>query len=442
VTSRIRNVSGAYYGFAAFMLTLGVVAVSGLGPGMAATEKLLPHGFCYLWDPGLMRLHIVSDALIGLAYIAIPISLLSFMRRRADLPFNWMFLLFGVFIVACGATHLMELWTLWNPDYWLAGSVKAITAAASVPTAILLFMLVPRAVALPSTRQLQEAKDALEMEVVERRRVESELRQAHAPLEVRVQERTTDLQKANDQLERQSARLKESDREKDEFLAILSHELRNPVHAIRMGVGVLKISSSDPEIQQTCSSLERQVSNISRLLNDLLSVLTQKRGGLQLKTSPTDIREVIGAAVETASALIGHRGQRLDVQLPEEPVTVEADSGRLVQALTNLLSNASSYSNPGTAIRLEAALNEGEIRIAVTDSGIGFNPEEATRLFELFSRGARARSHFAGGLGIGLHVSREIVAAHGGRIRADSEGTDKGSRFQVWLPVIREPDRS
>jgi len=433
--SKVTRSIAQYYGVGVFLLTLGVVALSGLGPRLPATENLLPHGYCYLWDPGLMRLHIVADALIGLAYIAIPISLVSFIRQRTDLPFNWMFLLFGLFIVACGATHLMELWTLWNPNYWLAGGVKAITAAASVPTAILLFRLVPKAVALPSTHQLREAKEGLEKEVVERKRAEFELREAQALLEARVQERTADLQKVNEQLEAQSTRLKELDRQKDEFLAILSHELRNPVHAIRMGVSFLGVASVEPDVQQTCSALERQVENISKLLNDLMSVLQQEHGQRDLDLRRTDIRDVIGAAVETATAAVEQRQQTLDVRLGDEPIFLEADSSRLGQALVNLLTNASSYSDPGTVIGLEAGIDQGQIRISVTDSGIGFDAEERTRLFELFSRGRRARRQFFGGLGIGLHLSREIAIAHGGRLEAYSAGPGKGSRFEIWLPL-------
>ena len=144
--------------FFGLLAALGMVAV---GPRLLATDQYLPHGVCYTWQPNLIRLHLVSDTLIGLAYLAIPVSLVRFTRLRTDLPFNWMFVLFGVFIVACGATHWMEVWTLWNPQYWLAGTIKALTAAASVPTAILLFLLVPRALALPSTAQLREAKEAL-----------------------------------------------------------------------------------------------------------------------------------------------------------------------------------------------------------------------------------------------------------------------------------------
>lgn len=129
----------------------------------------MPHGYCYLWNSQLIWLHVVSDALIFLAYISIPFTLVYFVRRRRDLPFNWMFLCFGTFIVACGLTHAMEIWTLWHASYWLSGTVKAITAIASVPTAILLVRLVPRALALPSP-------EALRIEVTNRRRAEAKFR--------------------------------------------------------------------------------------------------------------------------------------------------------------------------------------------------------------------------------------------------------------------------
>jgi PAS domain S-box-containing protein len=140
----------------------------------------MPHGFCYFWNPGLVWLHIISDSLIALAYFAIPVILLWFAHRRRDLPFSWMFVLFGVFIVACGTTHLMGVWNIWHANYWVDGIIKAITAAASVPTAILLAQMIPRALTLPNIGQWMEANTRLENEVRERRDIELRLRTSEA----------------------------------------------------------------------------------------------------------------------------------------------------------------------------------------------------------------------------------------------------------------------
>jgi PAS domain S-box-containing protein len=151
-----------------------------------SSDGYMPHGHCYLWQPGLVWLHVISDALTALSYTSIPFALLYFVRRRKDLPFNWMFLCFGTFIIACGATHVMEIWTLWTPVYWLSGAIKAVTAIASVLTAILLTRLLPRALAIPSANQLAAAHE--------------ELRRAAEILETRVGERTAELTKKNEEL--------------------------------------------------------------------------------------------------------------------------------------------------------------------------------------------------------------------------------------------------
>jgi PAS domain S-box-containing protein len=151
-----------------------------------SSDGFMPHGHCYLWRPELIWLHVVSDALVALAYTTIPFTLVYLARKRRDIPFNWMFLCFGMFIIACGATHVMEIWTLWTPVYWLSGIVKAITAAASVPTALLLIKLVPSALAIPTPDQLSTAHE--------------DLKRAHEELERRVQERTSELSNKNEQL--------------------------------------------------------------------------------------------------------------------------------------------------------------------------------------------------------------------------------------------------
>jgi len=164
------------------------------------SELFIPHGHCYLWKPELVGLHIVSDSLIALAYYSIPITLVYFVRKRHDVPFNWIFWLFGAFIIACGTTHLLEIWTLWHPTYWLSGSIKAITAIASVYTAIELVSLVPQALALPSPAQMEATNRELQHQIAERQRAEDSLQKAYDELEIRVRNRTAELTVANEEL--------------------------------------------------------------------------------------------------------------------------------------------------------------------------------------------------------------------------------------------------
>src|SRR5437879_4082941 len=150
-----------------------------------SSDGFMPHGFCYLWSPGLVWFHAISDCLIALAYSTIPITLVFFIRKRRDLPFNWMFICFGIFILACGATHAMEVWTLWHATYWLSGAVKIITALSSVPTAILLIQLVPQALELPSPKALRleiaertSTQEALLAEIAQRKQAPEKLRRS------------------------------------------------------------------------------------------------------------------------------------------------------------------------------------------------------------------------------------------------------------------------
>ncbi len=165
----------------------------------------MPHGHCYLWAPGLLWLHVVSDALIVFAYYSIPITLIYFVRKRQDMRFGWMFMCFAVFIIACGTTHLMEIWNVWHSNYWLSGSIKAVTAMASVPTAFLLTRLVAPALKLPSLADLERLNLALEQEVTTRTRAEESVRAFNAELETRVRERTAELHALNADLRGQVA---------------------------------------------------------------------------------------------------------------------------------------------------------------------------------------------------------------------------------------------
>jgi len=400
-------------------------------------ERYLPHGVCYAWQPGLIQLHLVSDVLIGLAYLAIPVALVHFIRARADIPFNWMFLLFGLFIVACGATHWMEVWTLWNPTYWVSGAVKAVTAAASVTTAILLFTLIPKAVALPSIAQLGAAKAALEREVAQRRDAEAALEDARRELEQRVEARTSELRVANALLERQRTEIAHADRAKGNFLAILSHELRNPVHAIRMSARVVRTHALDPACESAANAIERQVAKLSTLLEELLDVVSlSRKAGLRMAAS--DVRRAVDGAIETTRADMYARRQGVVLEAGNGPFTAMLDVNRFEQAVTNLLGNASKYSPEGSRIDVAIAFESGSIVIRVRDVGIGITDDEMPLLFELFGRGSGARGASDDGLGIGLYIAHEIVTAHGGTIAARSGGRGHGSEFTIALPAVAD----
>jgi len=161
------------------------------------SSDFMPHGYCYLWKPDILWLHGISDGLIALSYFVIPLALVYFVRKRRDLPFHWMFLMFGVFILGCGSTHVMEIWTLWHGTYRLAGVIKAITAGASLATAAALVPLIPRALLLPSPAQLRAVNLSLEKEITERRHAQAALQIARDELELRVEQRTAELARVN-----------------------------------------------------------------------------------------------------------------------------------------------------------------------------------------------------------------------------------------------------
>ncbi len=177
--------------------------ISELWTNFFTSGSFIPHGHCYLWQTNLVWLHILSDALIALAYYSIPATLSYFVHKREDLPFDWIFLLFGAFIVACGTTHLIEIWTLWHPTYWISGFVKALTATISIITAVKLVSLVPQALALPSSAQLEQANQELQTQIAERLRIEKELRKYQNHLEEMVFVRTNEITKTNEQLQQE-----------------------------------------------------------------------------------------------------------------------------------------------------------------------------------------------------------------------------------------------
>lgn len=230
--------------------------------------------------------------------------------------------------------------------------------------------------------------------------------------------------------------LKEADRRKDEFVATLAHELRNPLAPIRSAVEILDLQGSpNPTLQAARDIIARQVQHMVRLIDDLLDISRISRGKLELRRQRVALAAVVEEAIETARPHLGHE---LTVSLPSEPIELYADRVRLTEVFANLLNNAGKYTAKGGSISLTAERVGAEVVVTVKDTGIGIPPEHVPRLFEMFSQVAPALERSQSGLGIGLALSRGLVEMHGGAIEARSEGIGKGSEFIVRLPVLAE----
>jgi PAS domain S-box-containing protein len=233
--------------------------------------------------------------------------------------------------------------------------------------------------------------------------------------------------------------LRAADRRKDEFLATLAHELRNPLAPIRTGLEVMRMAGGRPDtVERVRATMERQVEQLVTLVNDLLDVSRITRGKLQLRTVRAELASIVRSAVEASSPLIEEAGHHLDVSLPDSPVHLEGDPHRLAQVISNLLNNAAKYTDRGGRIVLEVREGKGEVVVRVTDNGIGIPPAMLDRIFEMFAQIDSASGGAYGGLGIGLTLVKSLVEMHGGSIRAESGGPGKGSTFSFRLPVLAD----
>ena len=247
----------------------------------------------------------------------------------------------------------------------------------------------------------------------------------------------SDRARAHQALERSAAELRDADRRKDEFLATLAHELRNPLAPIRNGLQLLRLAQPGSELaEQARAMMERQTKHLVRLVDDLLEVSRISTGKLELRKEPVEIAAVLGSAVETSRPLIEAGGHALSIDLPPEAITVEGDPVRLAQVMANLLNNAAKYTERNGRIELAVRRDGAEAEIEVRDNGVGIEPGMLSKVFDLFTQVGHPAAQSQGGLGIGLTLARTLVELHGGRIEARSAGAGKGSQFIVRLPVL------
>ena len=247
----------------------------------------------------------------------------------------------------------------------------------------------------------------------------------------------TRRKQGEEERERLVARLGEQDARKDEFLATLAHELRNPLAPLSNGLQLLNLTpASDAVMARTRAMMERQLALMVRLVDDLMDVSRITRGKVELHRTPINIAQAVRHAVETSRPLIDASGNELTISASSDDIMVYGDITRLAQVLSNLLNNAAKYSEPGGQITLDFAQYDNEVRLRVRDTGMGIAPKMLPIVFDLFTQSDRSLSKAQGGLGIGLSLVKKLVEMHGGRVEAQSAGSGLGSEFTVWLPVL------
>ncbi|WP_426189795.1 sensor histidine kinase [Massilia sp. DWR3-1-1] len=361
----------------------------------------MPHGHCYLWQPAVLWLHVVSDALIAMAYFTIPPTLLFFVWRRKDLQFNFMFLCFAVFILACGASHLMEIWTVWHPTYWLAGAIKAITALASIPTAILLMKLVPFALALPSPAALAASNAQLRREIDDRIRIERLL-----------SEKNLELSALNEELKA--------------FSYSVSHDLRAPLRSMD-GFSLVLLEDYEHVLDEDGKLVLKRIrlasQRMGHLIDDLLRLSEVGRAALRCEL--LDLSALGGAIAAQLAADHPQRELAWDI---EPGMQIDGDKALLQIVLQNLLENAWKFTSKTSkpVIRIGSLEQAGGTVYFVADNGAGFDMQHMGNMFGAFQRLHKA-ADFAG-TGIGLALVKRIILRHGGRIWAEAE-VGKGATF-------------
>jgi two-component sensor histidine kinase len=339
------------------------------------TGGFIPHGHCYLWKPELVWLHVVSDSLIALAYYSIPFMLVYFVRKRRDVPFDWIFLMFGCFIVACGTTHLLEVWTLWHPTYWLSGFVKAITATVSLCTAIVLVPLIPKALALPSPAQLEVVNLALRDEITQRQQVEQALKRANEELEFRVQERTAELALSNDSLQLEiaehkltEAQLKELLSEKEILLQEIHHRVKNNLQIISSLLDLQSQYIEDKGMQEIFRTSQKRVKSMALIHEQLY----QSKNFTKINFAEY-LSDLTGYLLET----YGINTDKITLKLNLDEINLNISTAITCGLIVNeLVSNSLKYAFPNGAegtidISFSSDIDK-TCTLIVRDNGIGF----------------------------------------------------------------------
>jgi signal transduction histidine kinase len=289
-------------------------------------------------------------------------------------------------------------------------------------------------VSVPIIPELLRAKVSVFTQLYRKTRESERLTQE---LERRVVERTAELEMSITRQVELAKQLRKADRRKDEFLALLAHELRNPLAPLRNAINIMRVKkSADPDLNWCRDVIDRQTSQLTRLVDDLLDISRITQGKVKLRREVVDLADVVAGAVEACRPLIDSQRHELVVSLPEPPVRVHGDPARLMQVISNLLNNAAKYQDAGGFIEVVVSRDSGVGSISVHDHGPGIKPELMSQVFELFWQGERPPDRAQGGLGIGLSLVRSLVEIHGGSVRGSSDTNGAGTEFEIRLPAL------
>jgi signal transduction histidine kinase/ActR/RegA family two-component response regulator len=407
-----------------------------------SSTGFMPHGMCFQWRPDILTLHVMADSLIALAYFSIPFTLLYFVRRRKDLQFDWIFVCFAVFIVACGATHLMEIWTIWEPVYWLSGAVKAVTALASVPTAFLLVRLVPKALCLPSPAALHQANRNLELEIVERKRAETEVRHSNELLETRVAERTRELEVAYQTLRQtqQASMQQERLRALGRMASGIAHDINNALTPATLYAQSLLDHDQNlgPEARRDLAVIQQAIDDVTHTVSRIKEFYRGREPNVV--SASVDIKHLLGQVIELTRArwedMPQARGIFVDVKAEhaEHVAPIIGVQGEIRDAVTNLVFNAVDAMPSGGTLTLRSYATPHHVTVEVCDTGMGMTEEVRARCLDPFftTKGAR-------GTGLGLAMVFGMAERHNAAIEIDSE-PGAGTIVRLVFPVATQTE--
>jgi signal transduction histidine kinase len=370
---------------------------------MFSSDTFMPHGHCYLWQPGLLWLQVVSNAVIGLSYVAISVTIAYLVRKSHSLPFKGMAIAFGTFIISCGLTHLSDIYVIWYPAYWLDGALRAVTAVASVLTAVLLPPLVPEAIAL-----VRSARTA--------------------------RERGIKLEAAIEDLGQMYEKAREIDQLKTRFFANVSHELRTPLTLILGPTEKLAAAVNLTEPQRRDAELVlRNARTLLKHVNDLLDIARLDAGKLHPSYARTELAQIVRLVAAHFDGVAEERHMGYTVETPAE-LNADVDPAKFERVVLNLLSNAFKFTPVGGRVRCTLSANATHVAVDVADSGPGVRPEHRELIFERFRQAEGGAIRRFGGTGLGLAISRDFVALHGGTIDVDV-APEGGALFRVVVPL-------